>query len=642
MVLAPDRSKRIIAVIATLITISGLSIRPIAGGISAVLESFDYSVVMILLTPALYLLYSFNLSPDNEIIHNSREKLCVCVPSILLSLFMVLGSSFETANGFGPIVGSASQFAGCLIKTGAYCILFYNVIQALFRLLLKLDIHEEFKIEGNNASLRLLKSFDSFFKRRTFACVFLILLIIHLPYAVLSYPAIFWGDTPSQIAQGFNVSEETSEYLILISEDVRLNCHHPVFHTLMIHAFLCVGRLLNSYNLGIFLFAVFQLLTYFSVVALVIRYLNKLGVARIWLYILLAYYGFAPRMQNHSMLITKDIWYGIFTLLFIVSLDQIIRDYSSGIELFNSRYAGKYLYLFLSGFGMILFRNEGIYVVCATLLIAGIVRAGSRRILCLCCGGLIIITTMINHVIFPAFDISGGSRREMLSIPFQQTARYLSVYPEDVSQEEMESINSVLDGNHIAELYMYTRSDPVKATFNEAASSADMKRYFKTWTAMGLRHPGVYLGATINQIYQYFYPETEYMSRVPYADSTILMNHTNELMRRGGIQTDFHYPSVFNRLRNLYEQIGEAAARFPVLSVLSKAAYYLWYLLIILFYNLFKKERRGVILVTPLLLQILVCFAGPLGGTCFRYLYPVALSAFPAALMGILNEKDAI
>lgn len=47
--------------------------------------------------------------------------------------------------------------------------------------------------------------------------------------------------------------------------------------------------------------------------------------------------------------------------------------------------------------------------------------------------------------ILPMAGVKPGGKQEMLSIPFQQTARYVKYYGNDVSTEEEKVIRKVLD-----------------------------------------------------------------------------------------------------------------------------------------------------------------------------------------------------
>lgn len=54
------------------------------------------------------------------------------------------------------------------------------------------------------------------------------------------------------------------------------------------------------------------------------------------------------------------------------------------------------------------------------------------------------------------------SPKEMFSLPFQQTARYVKEYGDEISEEEREIIAKVLDYDSLAEIYEPMTADPVK------------------------------------------------------------------------------------------------------------------------------------------------------------------------------------
>ena len=94
----------------------------------------------------------------------------------------------------------------------------------------------------------------------------------------------------------------------------------------------------------------------------------------------------------------------------------------------------------------------------------------------------------------------------MLSIPFQQTARYLRDAGDDVTPEEKAAISAILDYEGLPELYNPNLSDPVKATYDNETGLDELITYFQAWYQMLLRHPDIYVQATMNNLYGYFYP----------------------------------------------------------------------------------------------------------------------------------------
>ena len=79
------------------------------------------------------------------------------------------------------------------------------------------------------------------------------------------------------------------------------------------------------------------------------------------------------------------------------------------------------------------------------------------------------------------FKITSGSIRETLSIPFQQTARYVKYHSDDLTQEDIIVIDKVLGYDDLAERYDPEISDPVKNKFNKYTSNGELMDYLKDW-----------------------------------------------------------------------------------------------------------------------------------------------------------------
>ena len=85
----------------------------------------------------------------------------------------------------------------------------------------------------------------------------------------------------------------------------------------------------------------------------------------------------------------------------------------------------------------------------------------------------------------------------MLGILFQQTARYVKQYPEEVTPEEKEAIDGVIDYEKLAEKYNPQLTDPVKYTFRQDCTSQELAAYLNAWFGMLLRHPGTYISRSL-------------------------------------------------------------------------------------------------------------------------------------------------
>ena len=82
-----------------------------------------------------------------------------------------------------------------------------------------------------------------------------------------------------------------------------------------------------------------------------------------------------------------------------------------------------------------------------------------------------IITIIITLVVFAAdimplarymLGAGRGGVQEMLSIPFQQTARYVKFHPKDITLSEKAILSKVLNYDKLAKNYNPVSADPVK------------------------------------------------------------------------------------------------------------------------------------------------------------------------------------
>ena len=122
---------------------------------------------------------------------------------------------------------------------------------------------------------------------------------------------------------------------------------------------------------------------------------------------------------------------------------------------------------------------------------------------------MLLYNIAYNHVFLPMMNIKPGSEREMFSVPFQQTARYVKEHSEEITTEEAEAIRGILDFDHLAELYNPEISDAVKWTYKDKADNSAKLAYIKTWIKQFIKHPLTYFEATFNNTYRYFDPLQE-------------------------------------------------------------------------------------------------------------------------------------
>lgn len=280
------------------------------------------------------------------------------------------------------------------------------------------------------------------------------------------------------------------------------------------------------------------------------------------------------------------------------------------------------------------FRNEGRYIVFFWMLLLILRFKKARKWMSTALLVTMAAVILVNNVLMPYYNITPGSVREMMSIPFQQTARYVSVSPEDITEEERAAIDKLLGYDTLESRYNADLSDPVKDEYNENADREDWIRYFRAWFEMLKRHPLIYVDAAICNYYYYFYPGGRIASNYSYEWARYCMHAVNSMTESVGM--DLHFPQSLASLRTAYEELREGLLHLPIVGVLGCAAVYVWILLFFAVFLLWRKKIDVLLVsVVPLLGSLGVSLLGPCNGDYFRYAYIFTIVLPAVALLSL-------
>lgn len=547
-----------------------------------------------------------------------RRRPFVVIPAALFSFFMVLGHSYSETDSWSLVFGAGSvQFIKACVKFAIYFVLFYYVICFLYYKFNAISFAESSDETVEEIPIKkLFNRYINLISHYPVRTTFLTLFIVYIPYIIVSYPALFMPDTIYQIVQTYpQLGIAAPAYLEgrFLSEQVYLNSHHPVVHTLLMRAFIQIGTtVFHSFNVGIFFFALAQFIFLLFGISYGIKILvEKTEFPDKFTPLIILYYIISPCIQNYMFLLSKDIIYSVFMLYNILFLYLIIVKP-------ERRY---YIMFIIAGMGMILFRNEAKYIFVIALPVLALLCRRLRKFFLKYLIGVIVFSILFFRVLLPICRVTPGSTREALSVPFQQTARYIKEYEEDVTDEEREAIDAVLKYDSLAEQYYPNLSDFVKTSYREGCTRADLFGYFKVWFQMFWKHPDSYLQATINNYYYYFYPGPILFYEYYYRGSVECMVLLNEWM--GPLESDFHHPDFLYNAREQYENFRETFMYIPPIVLLMYSPTYTWTLILLLLYGIYKKVPQAVSLLIFPVLVLCMCLVSPCNGFYFRYLYPI-------------------
>ncbi|MDD2435552.1 MAG: DUF6020 family protein [Bacilli bacterium] len=558
------------------------------------------------------ILYSFN---HKNYIPIKDSNFIFKLLAFLFSLFLVIGNSYENVGNGSLIFGSLSSFVISGILIFSYYHLNLWMINFFYQFI---NESKRFKLEKPDKWSQLI------FENHPMLGSIIIMLICWLPYIIAFYPAILSPDPSNQIKQFFGLETHYIESVNIIDEDVLITNHHPVLHTILLGSSLKIGRVLGSDNFGLFIYSMIQISILVSALAFTINYTKKLKTPYWVRWVILIIYSLAPVFPFYAMSAVKDVIFTSLIILYTILLFELIDNK----EKINTKKMIRYILLILL---IMLFRNNGIYVIILSFPFFFFITKQNRFQL-----GLILVTPILlyqgySNILLPAFGITPGSIREALSIPFQQTARYVK-YDNRLTEEETKVIDKLLDYDTLAERYNPVLSDPVKNQFNPDYNKEDLSKYFRVWFNGLKKHPDLYLEATIHNTYGYFYPNT--------SKWYIYYKYDSRLQETGLF--DYHYNDLSGQ-RKVLSLFGIAYPYIPIIGMMVNIGFGSWVIMMMSAFLITLKKYKYLIVLLPSLSLLLICIASP-ANTYFRYAMPYIFSIpiLLAILIKINQNKGEI
>lgn len=526
----------------------------------------NYSFVAVVLFGTLYSFFSSRDLKKNDPL------------ALFFSLCLLIGKSFKDTNSFAYLFGSLPNF----ILSVIYILGMTFILSELIPLFLK--GYEKLAAKDDDEK--------PFLKGHAFRNSFLIILAFWTPAVILSYPGNLCYDVLGEIGMAMG--------------DMPLTTHHPLLHILLVGFFVKLGGVLGSIRAGLFIYIVFQAVILALALASTIAWLYKeQKVSNRFLLVMLLIYCISPMYSNMVSTAIKDIPFMAAVVWYVVLLAEM---YFHRERLKERRFV--ILFIAVSILTCLL-RNNGLYMVALTgvVWIVNLWKSMDRKSgvkLALTLLVLpIVLAKLINGGMMLATGATSGSAIEALSLPLQQTGRYLQLYKDELTPEEIQVYNNTfVDLNEAASVYDPDLADPVKtyAYYGLEKGTLSLGAYLGTWFKDFFKHPVVYFEAFFAHVYGWFDPAVSNAPRYEVEESIF----------GTGLSTPQKILLFAYRF----------ADRFTPLSMLQNVGFYIWLLLILVRYM--RERKQGAILLTaPLVISLLICLASP----CFyghpRYAYPI-------------------
>ena len=455
-------------------------------------------------------------------------------------------------------------------------------------------------------------------QRHPFLLSVIVLTLFYLPWIIAFYPGSAIYDMMYQIVQadGF----------------IAINEHHPIFATYVMGLCSKIGLAIDgTLNPGIFLYIVLQTAVCILGFSAMLSYMAKTGVRRGVYFFTLGFFAILPLWGGAMQVGTKDnIFIGAFVLFLVLCAQLGETKVTFG--------AGKWI-----GFGALLlllclYRNAILIIMIPTLIVFFFVllqdKKARKYFVISALAALVLaygFQTVTKHVYQTKTETG-----EILGIPFLQTARYVRDHGDEMTEEEIEMVEttfSVDSYRDLGKLYYPMSSDPVKARYFWWATD-DQKEilsgYLKGWFSMLKKHPGTYFEATLAKTSGYYTLLPIITNQKGGAGTTIQFGPdqliVSEVVEKSGgsLSKDLipKSPESLAGVQNVLKSWYYFWWKTPVLNLFYKCGFYFLILLAVTIYYA-KRKCRMIVLTIPAYLLVLMAIASP-PNEHIRYVMPMA------------------
>lgn len=515
--------------------------------------------------------------------------------SAVFAVVQVLGLSICKLDSWAFASEGIYQAGLALFCMVGYGVLFYHAVWGLYILLGKATTRSE-KTSGS--------SLARCFAERPGMISFFVILLGWLPWLIACLPGSVDWDSHTQICQALGSMEMTT--------------HHTVLSTWLHGGCIALGRALGSDNLGVFLYVLPQCLICAWIYSRIVAFTAKLNCPRGVQYAVTVFFAVVPVWGSFAQTMVKDTLFAAIFAWFIL--------YTAEVWMFAEEYEAnpkRYLGYGVAALLTCLLRNNGVVAVVPVFAVTVIfsLRAKKSWFRVISLTGALVAYFFFNFVTTTVLAIAPGGLNEALSIPLQQTARYVVVYGDEVTEQERTAIDAVVEYDALADNYQPMISDGVKGLYKDP-SAQELAAYFKVWFSMFWKHPSCYLQATQANSYGYYtIAESNF-------DLEYYMFINKPSMEWKGL--DIGYLDSTGIARYILYHWALLFERLPLLGLIENCGFVTWWIVAI-FCWLFRHKKGKVLPVCVGIVMLwLTCVASPVNDL-MRYYLPI-FASFPIVL----------
>ncbi len=514
---------------------------------------------------------------------------------LLSGFFAVMylgGKAFRYNNSLSSLyVPKFNLLKSVVILLGFYY--FYLFIVRLINHILE-NNREIFKVKTDK-----LEGLKVIYRQHPFLLVWGIIFLAWSFHIFFRYPGALSADNWNQLQFYFG--------------ELPFSKWQPYFHTWLVGSFVNAGmQIFGSANLGLLIYVICQSLAMSGILSYTQLLMYRWKVPVWFRFFAMFLYCVTPYFTGNAAWAIKDYPHIMGFMVWNMALINLLF---SGEGFCFTKKSIPYLVAFFAGaLMMMLFRNNGLHIYLVMGLILGviwIVRLARKKDKFSVYPVLVfviplIVLALIDHAITTSYNAVEGSKREAFCLPFQQTARYVRDYYDELTDEEIEKISRVLDWRYLPTSYDEECADDIKELYINPTTE-EMTDYLVVWLRQFFKHPMCYVEATWNQNYFIFMPDFD---NVVYNQDCNAGNAVATVEFRNW--TGIHVPKIFQGFPIIICSMYRMLNQIPFIALMNNLAVYvvIMFVLVALMQN--RKYNAARIAMGPVWISFLFIFMTPL------------------------------
>lgn len=441
---------------------------------------------------------------------------------------------------------------------------------------------------------------------RVFGACAALMSVMNLFFLFMSkYPGNLTVDSISQIGQ--------------ILSGVYSN-HHPFYHTMVIKLFMSIGLVWGDINTAVAVYSTFQVIFMSCCFSFVVVTLYQMNICVKKIIICVLWYVMMPFHIMYSFTMWKDIMFSGMFAVFVVAVYRNLKNIGKN-QLLNTILAA------VGSIGICLLRSNGWFAYLLSFLCFVFLFRRDKKRISVMFAMILVFTFILKHGVLEYLNVSQPDTIEALSVPAQQIARVVTDC-NDLTNEQRELLNQIIDVDAISSAYRVRISNPIKNLIREKDNQdyiAEHKgEYIKLYLELGLRHPHKYIEAWIDQTRGYWNGGYRYWRWLDGVSE-------NEF----GIESRVSSKTVDKFLDYYLWIYSENAA----LQIFLCIGFHVWLTVLLGYISLIRKDKAAFFIIIPILAIVVSLMVATPVFAEFRYIYALFCSV-PFYIFASFAERE--